>query len=527
MTEKELKKLFEQKMEGMDFEFNESNWASFEQMTDPQEPLSEQAFKKLFRDKLAQASFPFNPENWEALEMDLGPENGLSETELQALFDKKISESEFAFNPENWTRMEAILDQRARKPLAFFWRSAAAIFIAAGLSALSLWQTGGLEAKQLPLENSISLESPKQIIPTLESTEPANLVTPEQSATNEPLSNSNPNPVASQEIQSSENTNPASAAAPIYASVESETYIQDNRALISGARPIGRSKKVEQVLSLPASDIEKPSLELPEYSIANVGFADLSAAAAPIEEPYIPQRYSKIIAMAGPSLSQAMNGTIGSPGYQAGIEYEYGLNKRAAFRTGLVYAKSGDIGIETKHDSTFFGLGRTEVETYRHYKSLKTLQIPVNFQYQVLPQHRFGVGLQTDILLSVVMDQTKTTTVFKQDPKIEESHFDQAMNSFEPIFVSAQFSYEYQYSDRLSLSLSYSLPLNDITNDEVQYFDADHRPGQANLQLRYLLFQKWWRRFPFFPLPLLCYLAPAKRMMVSPKLAIWRAPDFM
>ena len=65
MTEKDLKKLFEEKLEGQNFEFNEANWEAFEQMSDPGEPMSEQEFKKLFRDKLAQASFPFNPANWD------------------------------------------------------------------------------------------------------------------------------------------------------------------------------------------------------------------------------------------------------------------------------------------------------------------------------------------------------------------------------------------------------------------------------------------------------------------------------
>lgn len=491
MTEKELKKLFEQKMEGMDFEFSESNWESFEQMTDPQEPLSEQAFKKLFRDKLAHASFPFNPENWEALEMDLGPENSLSEAELQALFAKKINESEFAFNPENWTRMEAILDQRAHKPLAFFWRSAAAIFIAASLSALSLWQSGGFEAIPAPPQQTISLESPKPSVPAVSSIPSGEPTLASQSPATIPANSIASPTEVPQLLENTTKENPAPASTdPLFASTATESFISDNREQSAEAPFTSRNEQLEKVLSPPVNNWHMPRSSLPEYQIASAPFADFSAIASPVKEPYIPQQYSKIYAMAGPSLSQAINGNIGSPGYQLGIEYEFGLNQVSALRTGLVYAQSGDIGIETKHDSTFFGLGRTEVETYRHYKSLKTLQIPLSFQYQVLPQHRFGLGLQTDILLSVVMNQTKTTTVFKQDPKTEEAHFDQAMSSFEPVFVSAQFNYEYQYSDRLSLSLSYSLPLNDLTKDEVQYFDADHRPGQANLQLRYLLFQK-------------------------------------
>ena len=62
------------------------------------------------------------------------------------LFDKKINQSQFAYNPDNWARMEAILDQKGRKPLAFYWRSAAAILAAAGISSLLLFQN---QANQL------------------------------------------------------------------------------------------------------------------------------------------------------------------------------------------------------------------------------------------------------------------------------------------------------------------------------------------------------------------------------------------
>jgi hypothetical protein len=480
MTEKELKKLFEEKLEGLDFEFNEANWEAFEQMSDPQEPLSEQEYKKLFRDKLAAASFPFNPDNWEALESELGPEHGMTDQELSDLFRKKMDASQFSYNPDNWTRMEAILDQRARKPLAFFWRSAAAIFIAAGLSLLFLWQN---ESPLSPAYEEVIASQPEP------SNEPASINKVQPSGEAETTSNI-AEPSASTPESALPETSIANHTASSPANSSPNTYVQNGRALISGARPLSSSPEVA-MLQTPQKTDWTPLETLPPQNTLVAMVEEASFVPyTPIEDLYVPKRYSTIYAVGGTGISQSMNGRMGNPGWQLGLEYEYGWSDKASLRTGLVYAQSGDIGLETLHDSTFFGLGRTEVQTHRHYKSLKTLQIPIAYQYQLASKHRIGLGLQANILLSVVMDQTKTTTVFKQDPKVEHRHFDQQMNSFNPVNLAANLSYEYQYSERLSLRFSYIMALNDITNDQAQNFEADHRPSQANLQLRYRLFEK-------------------------------------
>tara|TARA_B100001115_G_scaffold167328_1_gene146238 strand:+ start:2548 stop:3996 length:1449 start_codon:yes stop_codon:yes gene_type:complete len=481
MTEKDLKKLFEEKLEGQNFEFNEANWEAFEQMSDPGEPMSEQEFKKLFRDKLAQASFPFNPANWDALEEEMGPEHGMSNAELQELFDKKINQSQFAYNPDNWARMEAILDQKGRKPLAFYWRSAAAILAAAGISSLLLFQN---QANQFgPTETALPQQNIVETAPAAKSPVAAETVEMPLSQSPETIENSTP-ALSNSSASTTGNT------------LESEdlAYVQDNRALVIGAHPTESSPavqalRIEPNSNLQASDLHPMNVNL-DADLAPRHFVmqDLSSE-EPVIEPYIPQAYSKVYASGGLVISQALNGKMGSPGFSAGLEYEYGWNKISSVRTGIIYTQSGDIGLETMHDSTFFGLGRTEVQTARHYKSLQSLRIPVSYQYKLNSQHSFGLGLNTDVLLSVRMDETKTTTVFKQDPKVEHKEFNQSMNSFAPVNFSASLSYEFQYSERLSFALSYALPLNDITQDQAQNFAADHRPGQANLQLRYLLFK--------------------------------------
>lgn len=511
MTEKDLKKLFEEKLEGMDFEFNPDNWDAFEQMADPnqplseqefsqlfkgkeaaasfafnpsnweafeqmnspQEPLSEQEFKKLFREKMAQANFPFNPANWEAMEEELGPENGMSGAEFQTLFQNKAAESRFAFNPENWARMEAILDQRAVRPLAYFWRSAAAILLMAAVASTMLWQN----QTTLPTEGGLVQEpsAPEAISPETKSSAPTQL----QELPASPLSTealvAEENPVASSPVQVAQ----VPPSTPVSAGLSEAAGLPESnpaQTLAYQIADLGTLPFVDQVVGLPNLDqayVNAPQLELPSFE----------------KEPYIPLGYSRIYAVAGPAISAPMNGKMGTPGWQAGLEYEYGWSKSSAISTGLIYNRSGDIGLETMHDSTFFGLGRTDVQTHRHYKNLSSLRIPLNYRYTIA-NHGFGVGFNTDVLLNVNMDETKTTTVFKQDPVVETTSYSQPMETFSPVNFSASFTYYYQYSERLSLALSYAFALNDLTNDNAQNFEAEHRPGQANLQLRYRLFEE-------------------------------------
>jgi hypothetical protein len=487
MTEKDLKKLFDQKLEGMEHEFQASNWAAFEQMQDPTEPLSDQEFKKLFRDKLPQATFAFNPANWDALEAELGPENSISTDELKDLFQQKLAQTEYGFSPENWDRMEAVLNQRTRKPMAYFWRSAAVILLLGGLSAIF-----GLKANQslggdpysnagLVIQKSTIDQSPQKSIPSEAPLTGGSVKSPIDHTTStaadaeyratSPLSAV---PPTISEYPKDPSDNGVSPLLALSSSPISKETIKEPRI---SALEVGRSGWKHIVL-------QNPYLTLQSYS----SFETAPRESSSVKEPYIPQTYSKFFLVGGPAISKSMNGTMGAPGFQAGLEYQYGFNKVSSLTTGLLFNQTGDIGLETIDDSTFFGLGRTDVETHRHYKSISSIRVPLSYQYQLNEKHSFGLGFNMDMLISVSMNETKTTQAFKQDAQEETQNFRERLKSFEQINYSTSVNYQYQYSEKLSFALSYNLALNDITRDHAHNFEADHRPGQANLQLRYRLF---------------------------------------
>jgi hypothetical protein len=172
-----------------------------------------------------------------------------------------------------------------------------------------------------------------------------------------------------------------------------------------------------------------------------------------------------------------------------GLEYEYGFNDRLSLSAGLSYNYGGDMGIETLSDSTFFGLARTDVETHSHYKNRASLRMPICLNVKISPKHSISVGAYADALISVSMDQQKTTTIFKQDPKVEHSSGSAPKNSFTSYSGGANIAYTYQYSDRFSIGLSQQYGLVDLTNDQHQNFQKHHQTNQTNLVLKFSIWE--------------------------------------
>lgn len=469
MTDKELQILFEKKLAEWNIPFNEANWEAFTQMSDPAEPMSEQEFRKLYKDKITEASFQFNPSAWEALEEELGPEGGMSDEEMRNLFENKVSPSAFAFNKQNWNRMEHLLEEQERSPFAFYWRSMAAVFVMALGSLLFLQSDNGglIEQNVKPVSSTI---------PKIEQ---------------EPLS---------QELQAEESleniTNtvvvPASPAnSENQASLPPQTYIaqttsNDGSQEVISTIQTQEHSTVPAVAGNPYSWTPFASISASNFALRPFEIAEVSAP-APVE-PYIPATFSKIYALGGPNINPGFNGSMGA-GFQAGLVYEYGINKVSSLELGVIYNQSA-IGLETMSDSTFFGLGRTDVNTHRHYKNLGTLRVPLSYRFNFMDKHSISAGAYVDVLIQVAMDETVTTTIFKQNPKVEERSYRQAMKSFESFTYGASLSYNYQYSERMSMGLSYNLTLSDITNNHAIGFEGNHRPEQISLQLKYRIFER-------------------------------------
>lgn len=490
MTEKELHKLFAEKLKGQSFPINEKAWRSMEQMLDPQEPLSEQEYSKLFKEKLSQASFAFNPANWDQVEASLNEAQGaMTQAELAALFNKKINADTFAFNPENWQRMEAILDQKGKKPLLYFWRSAAAILIFA-LASLGYQYINPInEAGQFKsIPANVSKTPSKQGLSQTESpTTPNNstkelLESPRQQQkelNKKDIFPKTSSASGSSSLATNGPIDPASNAASELITAPADQAIvamdESKNTLTPG--------DTYKLASWSPFSLEQNSFSLKELFTNPIGLV------SPKKSPYVPQSFNRINVVAGPSLNPAYNGTTGA-GWFIGLEFQHAFNDRLALSAGLNYNHSGDMGIESLSDSTFFGLARTEIHTHSHYKNLSTLRIPISLDVNVSPKHSFSIGAYADMLIAVRLDEQKTTTIFKQDPKVEDISRFQADNNFTNYNAGAFIAYTYHYSSRLSIGLNQQYGLSDLTADKHQNFKKHHQTSQTNLVLKYSIWEK-------------------------------------
>ena len=487
MTEKELHKLFADKLKGDSFPFNEKAWDSMEQMLDPQEPLSEMEYSKLFKDKLSAASFAYNPANWDEMELKLNEAQGaMSQEEMQKLFQTKFASQNFAYNPANWQRMEAILDGSAKRPLLYFWRSVAAIFLfAASVLGFQYFQP---TVSTSPDIESISA-SPEENLPAI----------PKPQANNPVNKSSDSGLSATEKAPAIANTTaiitPAAAPpnstsiAPSHLAAQASPQLSPNSAL-----PFKGEAQQDPILLAKNSGLDRRNWRDLTIDLANSRLADLptknplALAATRVKAAYVPKSYSKISLQGGPSVNPAYNGTTGT-GFFAGLEYEYGFNDRISLSAGLVYNYSGDMGIESISDSTFFGLARTDVETHSHYKNMSAIRLPISFNVKINPKHSFSLGAYADAIIAVTMDEEKTTTIFKQDPKVEKMSGVAPESSFANYSAGAQVAYTYQYSKRFSVGLSQQYGFVDLTNDNQQNFSKHHQTSQTNLVLKYSIWQ--------------------------------------
>jgi hypothetical protein len=486
MTEKELHKLFAEKLEGHSVPFNEESWKSMEQMLDPQEPLSEIEYRKLFNDKLAAASFPFNPDNWGEMELKLNEEQGaMSKEELSSLFNKKFGAQNFGYNPSNWQRMEAILDAKAKKPLLYFWRSAAAILLFA-IGAL------GFHFTELYQTNTFSPQETISSSPQL--AEPSTLGTPKAIVPEDPQSSA-----LGDEIIAAQGT-PVSTAPPIVPPVSAATFnsspkAQPNASLLGA--PIALAKaSFSAALKLENSNLTtRPWITLgfenPTFTLLDSPLADEAIIEIITKKPtnFTPVAYTKLSVTGGPSINPGYNGSLGS-GFSAGLDLELGLSNRSSLSAGLLFNYGGDMGIESLSDSTFFGLARTDVETYSHYKNISAIRIPLSFNFHLSPKHSISAGAYADAIVAVRMEEQKTTTIFKQDPKVENTSGLAPKNSFASFSGGTQFAYTYHYSEQLTIGISYQYGLGDLSNDEHQNLSKHHQTSQTNLVLKYSIWER-------------------------------------
>jgi hypothetical protein len=403
----------------------------------------------------------------------------MNEKDLKRLFQEKLAGQEHPFNPANWQAMEKMLDQRKRS-WGYYWSTSAAIVVLA-LTSLLFQQNYSVENDKM---------SPTPLAPALEPK-----VTPQKAKDLEILSSEKSEKIAQDSEKEYTKENTTSPA---------QTKSESKGSLVQNQSPVARSKNqsAQSLASSLSPSSDRPNIPTslvntasaqwqpidPAFPLASSSLINPPAFKIPkSNEPYLPANAHSLSIQAGPSFNNSYNGT-GSAGFHLGILYEYDFAKKWSVETGLTYNRSGDIGILHATDSTFFGLGRTEVKTVKHYKNLSSLRVPLNVNFAINQKHSLQVGVFADALLAISMDMQRTTTAFKQDPVHESHSSNKAREEFRTFNSGFNLGYRYQFNQLWQLGISYQGGLSDLTVNQDQSFF--HRRNQTTLHIRYRLLNR-------------------------------------
>lgn len=413
----------------------------------------------------------------------------MTDKELDQLLKSKLAGKTYPYNPANWKAMEAMLNQAQAPSTPLYWRQTAAILLLTLLLAIPLlWQNVGDAPLPAPAINQpVSNTSPaaKDQPRVNEQTGENSGRTPADAQ--EPAVVTNSEPKASNTV-ASEIQNQSTESSPAAAAIASAESGSGNRAAVAEASPTSR----EQPIYLAVSNKQTQNLPA-HYSFAR-DLRPQTQSEAPAFAPTIdPRALAKfdnrheISLQAGPSVNQAYSSQTGA-GWQLGVHYRYRATANLALSTSLNYVRTGDMGISTTADSVFFGFGRTEVRTEKHYRQISSIRVPLKAEYTISPKHMVTGGAFADVVTAIQMDLQKTTTPYKADPRVENHSSAKRRNEFSNVNYGATLGYFYRYDPRLSFGLNINYSLTDLTNDNYQKFEGDHRLLQSELVIRYRLF---------------------------------------
>jgi hypothetical protein len=410
----------------------------------------------------------------------------VKDKELDQLFKSKLGSAQAQpFSAANWAAMESVLNADAKAPVIAFWRQAAIIIGFAGLVGIGLlWQ---------PISN----KNPQSVQPVVNTTNPqleqGNTVTKAPESTPEKV---NQFDEPAQE-KPKENTpkSQINAPAPINSNPPLLATADDSRdANANSVDKIGAISRESATFIAPISPSAFTELGLPAETTSLNKLKPLTPlettqAIIPVDISVL-ARYQKRqeFYLTGGPLVNSSYGSQNGTGFNAGLGYRYRLNSKLALTAEAIYNQTGDMGLLIETDSVFFGFGRTEVNTQRHYKNVGSLRFPVAFEYNLSPAHSLSAGTYVESVVNVSMDMTRKTETFKGDVDTRKHSNNQQRPEFNNFNYGLQMAYFYQVYPQLSIGLRVNYGLSDLTNNQHQHFQQNHRLLQTDLTLRYRLF---------------------------------------
>lgn len=407
----------------------------------------------------------------------------MTEKELEKLFKTKLGSASYDYNPAAWTAMENLLDQKATRGGAYFWRSAAAILLFGVLAAsVTFWQTG----QQLPeTPSAVSVPLTEPALPQQDkiSQEPQAdpVISSSMAGTDIQVSN----PVADlEEDEGASDDAPESFAVntPDPSAGDSgmppESSATSSPGIISNEDGILAIREQEEESTLEGLDAKVPSFS----AVTDNGNIRPNAFKLTADKTGTRQG---LFLKGGTILNESYNtGDVGV-GFHLGFEYQVGIARNLEFSAGLTYSRINKLGIHQEFDSTFYHFSSERIETEITASQLNYLEMPVSFNWRFHPRHQIGLGAYAALLISVSEDVEKRHYRQGNEMAVSRTVDEGKLSPYEDYDLGLGCNYFFMIDHQLELGLEFRYGLMDITRDLEGVYERNHQNLNTRISLRY------------------------------------------
>lgn len=407
----------------------------------------------------------------------------MTEQELEKLFKTKLSSGNHPYNPAAWAAMENILNQKAVRGGAYFWRSAAAILA----FALIIGSLKFSHSSQSPVADSVlSIEDVKhdQALPG----QPVN--TKAASQTKKPAAL--PDPENTQLIAVEEDAGEDLLAStqdksetPTISSHPSQPAAIAGSEIIPALYPAVWSAEKPVVLDYDRNSIALVVLEMKKTSPdSRVSLHGLRMPVI-IKQQSFRNSFQALYLKGGTVLNEAYNDRNMGVGFHIGVQYQAGLSKKVDVSAGLNYSRINKVGIHQQFDSTFYHFSSERIETEITGHQLNYLEMPLSLNWRFLPRHQIGVGAYASMLLSVSEDIEKRHYDRTGEMEVAHQSKEGKLSPYESYDLGFGLSYFYLIDRQLEIGVEIRRGLTDITKDTESVYIENHQNLNTRLSLRY------------------------------------------
>ena len=390
----------------------------------------------------------------------------MTEKELHKLFKDKLARREFDFNPANWSAMEEMLDG-GKSRMGFFVRTARAI-VAFGVIAalLSIFWPQRAQESIIHIPRK-SISSGLGDAPYTE----RNALTPGHFYS-----------AAAGQSTKEEVTNLAQSAA--VSGKQTKAIGGEGGNTTNDALP-NPAHQAHPVMTKNKSLPGRFTLNATRHGLQPFNFYAAADKASAASVNYVPGGHLLLTGGAGFHTSF---GDKPGVNWNIGVLYQWKLGRQFSLATGVEFEQNRNLGIQTRHDSTFFSFGREEVQVHTSYQTINTLRIPLQAEYSLAGGQSFSLGAYTQATITVQKEVQREVFPFKRAPYVENKQSNRYREEINRMQYGITAGYMHKLSERLQLRLRIDYGLADITNDEFEELKGNHQIIKTNLGLRYMIF---------------------------------------